>query len=371
MTLGRKKPETPTIEQVTTYVLDELCKLFDTYIVFPSDEHRDAVVLWVAHSHVFEAFDTTPRLSVFSVEPGSGKTMVLNLVQGTAKNGWEASATITPAVVWRLFENYKPTLILDEVDTIFGRNGSSSSHQTLRGVINAGHTRGGVVLRSVGSSDVKQFSVFGPMALGGLGKVPETIETRSVPIPMVKRKEGSRKVKPFRLRTAGERMAAVKGKLEGWSVAAWPKLLVAETELPFPDRRADVWEPLVAIGNLAGDGWQQRAWKACKTITDEQAKKQRSATGVQLLRDIRAVIGMRENMFTAELQTALLGLPDTVWTPDNIEARRLWRVLAEFGVGPATIRRGDKVAKGVKASAFADAWKLYLPESAPAEKEEA
>jgi len=367
MTLGRsKRPETPTIEQVTSYVLDELAKMFDTYIVFPSDEHRDAVVLWTAHTHVYEAFDTTPRLSVFSVEPGSGKTMVLNLIEGTSKKGMSASSTITAAVLWRLFENYKPTLIIDEVDTIFGRNGSSSSHQTVRGVINAGHTRGGAVPRAVGSTDVKFFSVFGPMALGGLGKVPETIETRSVPIPMVKRKEGSRRVKPFRLRTAGERMNAVKGKLEAWSGIAFPKLLIAETELPFPDRRADVWEPLVAIGNLAGGDWQSRAWKACKAITDEQAKKQKTATGVQLLGDCRTVIGTRENMFTAELLTGLKGLPDTVWT--DLESRKLWAWLAEFDVTSTTIRRGDQVAKGVRASAFAAAWKLYLPDVVPAVK---
>jgi hypothetical protein len=133
------KPPNATLE-----TLEAVQRIFDDYVAFPSDEARDAVVLWTLHTHVFRAFDSTPRLSIRSTEPGSGKSRVLELLESLTPNSLNA-ISLTPAVLWRLMDHGQPTILLDEVDTIFGRNGSSSAYLSLRAIINAGHRQGATV----------------------------------------------------------------------------------------------------------------------------------------------------------------------------------------------------------------------------------
>ncbi|MHB1973792.1 MAG: hypothetical protein ACYCR4_05820 [Acidimicrobiales bacterium] len=68
-------------------LLDDIDALFQRYVEFTDDALRHAVVLWAAHTHVYEEFDTTPRLLVVSPTPECGKTTVLNLVNYSALKG--------------------------------------------------------------------------------------------------------------------------------------------------------------------------------------------------------------------------------------------------------------------------------------------
>lgn len=347
-----------TKPEITRAVLHRVGELFDTYVVFPSPEARDAVVLWTMHAWIYKAFEATPRLSVRSTEPGSGKSRVLDIVENLVPKPMNA-VNLTPAVMWRLMDQGNPTLMLDECDTIFGQRGSSSAHMQLRGIINAGHRRNGTVPRTVGREDVKPFSVFGVVAMAGIGRLPETIATRSVEIVMRKRKQGDHAVKPLRMRFAQDSFDSVRKLLEGWSSFAVKDLEAAMPELPVEDRKADVWEPLVAVADYAGDAWPERARQACVKLTTESAGKPTSL-GVQLLADIKTVFDDRDQMFTFELVSALHGLECT-WGPDNLDGQRMARVLDAYQIQPRMLRRGDKVSRGYTAEMFAESFERYLP----------
>ena len=45
------------------------------------DDTRVAFVLWAAHAHVADAFESTPRLALLSPEPGSGKTRAQEVLE--------------------------------------------------------------------------------------------------------------------------------------------------------------------------------------------------------------------------------------------------------------------------------------------------
>ena len=47
---------------------------FAGFVAYPSEHALVAHVLWIAHTHLIEYFDTTPRLAFMSAEKASGKT---------------------------------------------------------------------------------------------------------------------------------------------------------------------------------------------------------------------------------------------------------------------------------------------------------
>src|SRR5690606_13137884 len=125
------------------------------------------------------------------------------------------------------------------------------------------------------------------------------------------------------------------------------------------DRDADVWEPLIAIGELAGPEWHNRSKKACLELTGGPKKKPMSP-GVRLLTDVRKVFGEdRRVMFTTELLEGLLRLPETPW--GSMNPRKLSAVLNEYDIRPTTVRQGEHVAKGYRRSDFDEAFSRYLP----------
>jgi hypothetical protein len=245
---------------------------------------------------------------------------------------------------------------LDEADTIFGKAGSSSSHRELRGILNAGYRRGATVPRCVGSEDVKEFHVFGPVALAGLGRLPETVASRSVEIVMRRRKADDPEVSPFRLRFAEAQLRRVFTLCEGWAGRAGKPLKVALPDLPVINRDADVWEPLVAIADLAGEEWADRSRRACEALT---AQKEPSI-GAALLTDLRMVFEAEEKALpTAELLARLQGLPDSRWRYDTFTGRTMSKLLGEYGIASQTIRHDGEVTRGYKYESFSEAWNHY------------
>ena len=101
-----------------------------------------------------------------------------------------------------------PTLLWDEVDTIFGPK--SPENEGRRGNPEQRVTRNKPYLRCVGEGSkqkVEKFVVFCPKMLCGIGAVPDTIADRSLPIHL-KRKTRSEKVERFRERKASARGCA-------------------------------------------------------------------------------------------------------------------------------------------------------------------
>lgn len=257
------------VQTATQLSLDALVAIFDRWIAFPTPRARDAVVLWAAHTHVYRVFDATPRLSLRSKEPGSGKSRVLDVLREVVPDALDVVCT-TPAVLWRSLAEGSPTILLDEADTVFGVAGSSGTQKALRSIIDAGHRRGAVVPRLQGGA-IQRFDVYAPVALAGLGRLPATIASRSVEIMMSRPRTP---VTPFRFRTAKPYLDMTKRLLVAWAGSARDTLELAEPELPVTDRDADVWEPLVAIADLAGPEWGDRAREACVELTRRSSTSQ-------------------------------------------------------------------------------------------------
>ena len=97
----------------------------------------------------------------------------------------------TPAYIARKIgqDEAPPTILFDEVDAVFGPK--AGDHEDLRAILNAGYQRGGYIGRCVmvgKKVETEELSAYAPVALAGLGWLPDTILTRSVVIRMRRRR---------------------------------------------------------------------------------------------------------------------------------------------------------------------------------------
>jgi hypothetical protein len=358
----------------TAALLDTVAAIVRRFVVL--DEYQVvAVVLWIAHTHALDAFDVTPYLSVSSPERRSGKTRLLDVLELLVARPWRAVEP-SEAVVFRKIDATQPTLLLDEVDAIFGRN---REHEGLRALLNAGNARGTKVPRCVGQSqNVVEFSVFCAKAFAGIGSLPDTVGDRSVPIAM-KRKVRGERCERFRRRRLTPEAEVLRDELDRFAEAASDALRVALDQVAgladdggllasLDDRAFEAWEPLLAVAALAGEEWEARARAAALALSGGRDADPESV-GLRLLADVRAVFE-RERVDRISSQTLAAGLaadadsPWADWYGKAVTPRAVARLLHPFGVRPRTVRFADETtAKGYQREWFADAWRRYAPAS--------
>jgi len=81
------------------------------------------------------------------------------------------TSNTTAAALFRSIDQFKPTLLVDELDTFI------QAKEELRGILNSGHTRATAhILRCVGHDhEPRPFSTWAPKALAMIGQLPETL----------------------------------------------------------------------------------------------------------------------------------------------------------------------------------------------------
>jgi len=340
------------------------------FICYPSDHASTSHVLWIAHTHLMEAWFSTPRLAVLSPEPGSGKSRVLEITAMLVPNPL-LSVDSSAAYILRKVSDQanRPTILYDEIDTIFGP--AARGNEDLRGMVNAGYRRGAMVGRcntERGKVQPVELATYAAVAMGGLGNLPDTIMSRSVIIRMRKRAAGE-KAEPFQPRIHELQAEALRGELAEWAASIAGLAEVRQPVMPdcIADRNADVWGPLFTLADLAGGAWPEAARMAATDAVMSAKANERPSLGTQLLADIHACFGEADRITTTDLLDRLLADDEAPWGDlrgRKIDARKLAGMLREYGIRSSTIRMSNgQTPKGYKREAFHDAWKRYLPAS--------
>ena len=138
------------------------------------------------------------------------------------------------------------------------------------------------------------------------------------------------------------------------------------------DRAAEIWRPLIAIADAAGEHWPDTARTACHHIVLATGP-QLTSLGVRLLADLREVFTQAGTgrMRTTEILTALCELDEAPWADLHgkpLDARRLAKELDRYGVKPGPLRINGETAKGYQIEGehgLADAWHRYLSPPPP------
>jgi putative DNA primase/helicase len=340
-------------------LLDEIAAAIRRYVVL-DDAYRDSVALWAVANHAYGAFFIFPRLLIEAPEKGCGKTTLLDVV-GRLTNRSRSVSNISTAALFRVIEAVRPTLMLDEADSYCRDN------EELRGVLDAGHRRDGLVIRNVGDNhEPYEFSVFAPVALATIGRLPGTIEDRSIVIHL-KRRRPDEQVDSLRHDQAAD-LDTLARKAARWTRDQIAELKAADPAMPesIYNRAADNWRPLFAVADVADGEWSARSRQTARrlvTFGDDGA-----STRVALLADIRAAFATKEvdRLPSEELVAYLVTLDDRPWPEFKagkpITKTQVARLLKPLHVSSGTIRLADgHTPKGYQLSSFSDAFDRYLP----------
>ncbi|MGW2352130.1 DUF3631 domain-containing protein [Actinacidiphila glaucinigra] len=355
-------------------LLSEVEAFHRRFNVFPLEAAYVAVVLWDAHAHLLDCFDATPRLAFLSPEPASGKSRALEIVETLVPYPMVA-VNASASALFRAVSGLsaRPTILFDEIDTVFGPK--AGENEQLRGFLNAGHRRSGVMYRCVGdgaNQQVQEFPSFCAVAVAGLGSLPDTILTRSVIIRMRRRARNER-VEPFRQRVHEGEGHALRDRLAAWADSVRDRVEGAFPHMPegVTDRPADVWEALLAVADAAGGDWPKRAREACVELVNAAKVDDKGSLGIRLLTDLRdQVFNGIDRLPTVAVLDRLHSLEEAPWADmagKPLDARGLSRMLREYMTGDNTpitarnIKAGGNVMKGYYATDLHDAWQRYCP----------
>jgi hypothetical protein len=350
-------------------VLDAIDTFLGRFISYPSTAARHAHVLWIAHTWLMDAWESTPRIAFMSPEPGSGKSRALEVTEWLVPRSIHAVNT-TPAYLFRKVSDPdgRPTILYDEIDTVFGP-AAKGNNEDIRGMLNAGHRKGAAAGRCTtrGNNIVtEELPAYCAVAIAGLKDLPDTIATRSVIVRMRKRAPDEY-VEPWRARVNVPEAQQLGERINAWAASVAPTLGDYWPDMPagVTDRAADVWEPLIAVADKAGGRWPEIARVAAVTLVTANLDKAASV-GVQLLTDIKLVFDTtgKEKIATQDLLHHLNSFDESPWASANkgqpLNPRGLSSRLREYEISPMPLRVGEVVFKGYARAQFADAWKRYL-----------
>jgi hypothetical protein len=340
-------------------LLDEIDRQFGRYMVMSATDKAVATI-WVVHTHIFDKFVVTPRLSVRSPVKGCGKTHFF-AVLGHFVARKVMAASITPAVVFRLIERYRPTLLIDEAAKMFLDESGEA-----RRILNSGYRFDGAVLRNVGDSyEPRMFNVFAPVGFALIGTLPSDLHSRCICINLKKKLRGE-KIEEYRIGRMGH-LDELARKIVRWTSDNADAIANANPELPSSviNRDRDLWAVMFSIAKVAGGDWETRMKQAVDAIMpgDDDAELLE-----KLLVDIKVVFDEKGDEVTPTAMTAaLVDMEGRPWAEmgksrKELTTHKLSRMLQVPGVSVSSRQSKDGKSRVYVRDQFDDIFARYLPE---------
>jgi hypothetical protein len=358
-------PRAILIEPWTTPVngaelLDALAAEFRKFLVLPP--HADTVLaLWTLHTYSWQQCEYSPIIAITSPVRSCGKSRVLDVLEKLVSNPFRTGNMSEP-VLFRVLDSRKPSVLIDEFDTI-----PEERRDALANILKHGFHSAGRVHRVEGDSEKKivEFVVFGPKALAciKLSTLDAPTVSRCINIRM-QRKKTAQKVERLRRYSGAEWQR----KSLRWTNDHRERIESAIAEMPevLGDREQDIYEPLFVLASMAGGDWPDKIARAALALCGESSD---AATDSSVL-----LLGWIQTHFTesgtdkvssAALVQWLNGREDapfSLWSNGKgIGQNEVRRLLAGFEIQPNTVRLGDRTAKGYARVWFQGAFDSYLP----------
>ena len=346
-----------------TELVAEVEAFITRYVVLP-DAASLPLTLWTVATHAFDTFDCFPYLALLSPVKRSWKTRCLEVLELLCRSPRRITAP-TEAALFRMIQKWKPTLLLDEMETLTQKK--SERAQWINGLLNAGLRKGATVPRCDGHSHaLVEFSVFCPKALAAIRRLPDTVLDRSVVVYMQRRKPNE-PVSRFRFSRAKSEAAEILARLDPILKEVIPHVSRAYEEAPplhlLTDREEECFSPLFALcsvlaptrlSDLKRDVLKLTAAKAGDDLDD--------SLSMRLLSDVKSVWPDGQGgILTRDLLQRLREIEDAPCADERqLSPRGLARFLRPFRVIPRAVRVGEAHGKGYILEEFEAAWARYM-----------
>lgn len=343
--------------------LTETEELLRKLIVLKLDAHYWALTLWIAFCYSIPQFDHAPRLCFWSPEKRCGKSLALEVVSHLLPNPLMTSS-ISSASLFRILDRDNSKVILiDESDTVFGRNGDKEKAEALRQLLNASFKRGQSVIRCEPPKyEPREFKIFAPIALAGIGTsaIPETVADRALMIEM-RRMLPNEQILEFESDEVEKYFFPIKEKLQNFATENESRYRELRPELPresLNPRARDLWKPLYKVAECAGEEWIKKALLASVALSSGESDPEEASLSLRLLSDTREVF-TEDQITTKDLIEKLRSLEESPWAYlERFNPSVLAHLLKNYGIKPKPFS-GGKV-RGYYRKSFEDSWSRYL-----------
>jgi len=297
-----------------------------------------------------------------------GKTQVQKVVEPLVKNPLR-TCNISESALFREIEDSHPTLLWDEIDSIFGSRRASEVNENKRALLNAGYERGIRAIRlehSGGGFKKISYDPFCPKILAGIGKLPDTIVDRSIPILIHRRLKTQSCHKYRRKNRAGAR--PLHDALEAWSKTV--DLRTSQPQMPdfMSDRQEDIWEPLLTIADAIGGDVPKLAREAADVLCNNGDDD--LGYGAKQLLAIKKIVGDKDRIRSADLIDGLWEAdapPSRLMEDEKPNYKKIGHWLSKFikSYGGKPARQLDfdgQNARGYEAAELKEVFDRYCPE---------
>jgi hypothetical protein len=197
--------------------------------------------------------------------------------------------------------------------------------------------------------------------MAAIGRLPETLADRCIVIRMQRKTPGENceRLKNLDATPLRQQCARFAQDHAGLIADARPQLPPG-----INDRASDVWEPLLALADVAGGDWPELARGAAQNLT---ATAQESSPSASLLLDILMEFAGSGGgrIFSRELVAGLNQSPDRPWSVmrSGREIDEVWQQLRPYGIRPRSMRIGKEIARGYTEEDFKEVFRRYIPRS--------
>lgn len=295
---------------------------------------KHLVATWVLATYFHRLFVTFPRLN-FHGERHTGKSKALGTIALTAFNGlFQLNPTV--ATLFRLIDALRPTLCIDEVESLSGND-----HKDMLSILNGGYLRGHRVprLRQTGNGGwaMESFEVYCPIAFGGIKGLNTTLEDRAITIVTVRSRNMAAINRPQP--SESEDFARARAGCYATYLLRFKDVAAAvfEPEPWLMGRRLELYGPLLTVATLASKDAFEAIYSLAREDVDQRSDI--SDDGAELVRcllvclfDRGAKAPLQEKLVYPQTIAEMMSNPDT---REYIRPRDAGLLLSRYGFKPA------------------------------------
>lgn len=361
-TRAEKSDSKQTQSESGDAVLRDVQTFIERFVVLPPHTGI-AIAAWVVATYVSTTFDQFPYLAVTSPVKECGKSRLCEVVALLAANAY-STVGISPAALFRLIDgaDEPPSLILDEAEVLTNK---SERAEEIRALLNAGNRPDTTVPRCSGNShEVIHFRVFSPKLISAIGRLPDTLASRSIVISM-QRRLPTQTIGRFIRRSIAPEGEALRKRARACVHAR--RQVIADcfekTEITFlADREEENWAPLVSVAKAVAPAHVEGLLLAARSLTTQKiASDIDDSLSLRLLADLQRVWpASQEKITSAEVVQRLRAIEDGPWQERELTQPKLARFLRPFGTRPKQVRIGEATCKGYVRDHLQQAWARYL-----------
>lgn len=242
------KGEIPAIEkpQILSGIREQLIK----YIELKDERLYDFLALWSIGTYFFPMFNSYPYVYVGGVSQ-SGKSKLLTICSCICFNS-ALSATITTSVLFRLVENGRYSLFIDEAGNLHDKNRDAD----FMNLLYSGYRKGAKAYRNRKTTDgnfaPEGFEVYGPKMLANIEGLENTLESRCIEVIM--RRGTDRKITNTEIDIDGLVWQQIRDMLYPFLMQTWKEIkqVYSDMEIDAVLERRDweLWKPILSLAKF-------------------------------------------------------------------------------------------------------------------------